>query len=233
MRPAAAAGNYAIGNNLANGLINFDIEQRGNDAFIIARPNAAAFDPITLPNFGTDSWYQSADIYTNYAAIKRSDLNRGITGIGGFIQGYFGRDKYGGHNDHTLFGADFDVDERVETKRRGIQAGVDYNFGSAVVGLTAGWQKAENERRFSLAGFEATGWNVGLYGNFGSDLGFYAASSSSMTRSMPMLTMTACSMASTTSTSRTSVSRVRPVTGLPLATAASTSEAVLLGELED
>jgi hypothetical protein len=121
----------------------------------------------------TDLWYQSADIYTNYAAMKRSDLNRGITGIGVWGQAYLSRDKYGDQGSQTLFGVSSSVDQRIKTDRRGIQGGVDYNFGSAVVGVTAGWEKAELERKFSRTGFDANGWNVGLYGIAGSDVGFY------------------------------------------------------------
>ena len=85
------------------------------------------------------------------------------------------RDKYGDEDQvQTLFGADFDRQPSgLRPTRQGIQVGVDYNFGGAVAGVTAGWQKAEADRQFSGFGLDAKGWNIGLYGIIGSDLGFY------------------------------------------------------------
>ena len=72
----------------------------------------------------------------------------------------------------TIEGVDFDVDNELETKRYGIQAGVDYGFGSGRVGLTGGygWAKADGD---SDADLKAKGWNIGLYGQFGGMLGFH------------------------------------------------------------
>ena len=74
--------------------------------------------------------------------------------------------------DVTIEGVDFDVDNELETKRYGIQLGVDYGFGGGRVGLTAGygWAKADGDAGADL---KANGWNIGVYGQFGGLTGFH------------------------------------------------------------
>jgi len=150
---------YVLGSqSTGNPLISFGLEKRGQDYYLVAAPSDGALDAEGLPDLASDLWFQSADAYTDYAAAKRSDLNSGNVGFGVWAQAYLGRDN---------------EQRRVETNRRGFQGGADYNFGQAVVGVTAGWQKAGFERQATRTGFGAKGWNAGLYGIFGRDLGIY------------------------------------------------------------
>ena len=76
-----------------------------------------------LGEMAPNLWYQSADIYSNYAALRRTDLgvertsNLGVCG-----QLYLSRDRVEG-DAYTVFGTDFDVG-RLSTKRRGAQQGI-------------------------------------------------------------------------------------------------------------
>ena len=73
----STANAFTLGSTIGTSLIDFSLQRIGQDYFLFAPPNANAFNPLALVNIGTDMWYQSADIYDNYAALKRSDLTAG------------------------------------------------------------------------------------------------------------------------------------------------------------
>jgi len=155
------------------GLIDLNLTRVGQDFFLSSVPDIAAVEPVVLGDAATNMWYQSADIYSNYAALRRTDLGVARTSNLGFWgQGYYSRDK-DDNQDVTVFGTDFTVG-RVETKRWGLQGGVDYLLGtSAVIGLTGGYEHATPDISGSPTGFKLKGWNVGGYGMFGGSSGFY------------------------------------------------------------
>jgi len=169
----STANAFVLGSTTGSTLIDLSLEQQGADYFLFALPNANAFDPLAIVNVGTDMWYQSADIYDNYAALKRSDLMPGAQPFGVWGQIYYDRDRYGDSDTQTLFGGDFTINQRLRTSRRGIQAGADYNFGGGVIGITGGWQKVKSDLSGSPAEVRGTGWNVGGYAMFGSATGLY------------------------------------------------------------
>jgi outer membrane autotransporter protein len=169
----STASAFTLGSTIGTSLIDFSLQQIGQDYFLFAAPNANAFDPLALINVGTDMWYQSADIYSNYSALKRSDLTAGARPLGLWGQVYLSRDRYGDSDTQTVFGTDVTINERLRTDRRGVQGGADYNFGGGVVGITGGWQRAKADLGGSVAEVKGTGWNVGGYGIFGSATGFY------------------------------------------------------------
>ena len=165
----STAGAFVLGTpNI--GLIDLNLAQVGQDYFLTATPDLAAIEPVVIGDLAQNLWYQSADIYRNYAALRRSDL--GGSGFGAWGQAYWGNDKTHSDQDVTVFGTDFVVD-RVKTKRMGIQAGVDYLFGYFVVGVTGGYERADADIRNSASDFEAKGYNVGGYAMFGGSSGFY------------------------------------------------------------
>ena len=111
--------------------------------FLIATPNIAAIEPVVIGDLAQNLWYQSADIYSNYAALRLSDLGGSRTnGLGVWGQIYYSEDRAGRQN-LSVFGNDFNVN-CYRTKRRGAQAGVDYLLGgNAVIGITGGYERAE------------------------------------------------------------------------------------------
>jgi hypothetical protein len=151
-------------------LVDYSLAQVGSDYFLVSAPNAAAFDPVAITSLVPSLWYQSAD-----EVFAQTDQPAATVGTSFWGQVYYGRDKFGDRNDNVVIGGtSFDVNNRVETKRMGIQAGVDYGFPGARVGLTGGYgqAKANNDLSNDL---KANGWNVGLYGQFGGLTGFHGA----------------------------------------------------------
>jgi hypothetical protein len=155
------------------GLIDLNLTQVGTDYFLNSVPDIAAIEPVVIADMSTNLWYQSADIYSNYAALRRTDLGvERTSNLGVWGQVYYGQDK-DDDQDVTAFGVPFTVG-RVETKRYGVQAGVDYLMApSAVVGVTGGYERAKADLHHSPSDFKATGWNAGVYGIFGGGAGFY------------------------------------------------------------
>jgi hypothetical protein len=137
------------------GLIDLNLEQIDEDYYLSSVPNIAAIEPVVVGELASNLWYQSADIYSNYAALRRTDLGVDRSSrLGVWGQAYLSRDK-DNRQSVSAFGLGFDVG-RVETKRRGIQAGVDYMVGTnAVIGLTGGYERAEANVRNSASDFEA------------------------------------------------------------------------------
>ncbi|MCA1800225.1 MAG: hypothetical protein LC650_02935, partial [Actinobacteria bacterium] len=150
-------------------LLDVSLVQAGADYFLVAAPTAAAFNPLVVPGFATDLWYQSADEI--FAETVKPATTSGVSFWG---EGYVSRDKYGDRNDSvTIQGVEFEVDNRLKTKRHGLQMGVDYGFdGGGRVGLTGGyaWAKANGNADADL---KAKGWNLGIYGQFGGLTGFH------------------------------------------------------------
>jgi hypothetical protein len=171
---SASASTFTLGSTVGTPLIDLSLRRIGQDFFLVALPNATALDPLSLINIGQDMWQQSADIYDNYAALKRSDLKAGAKPLGIWGQAYMSRDRIGSRNDsQSVFGNDTVVNQHARTERRGIQVGVDHNFGPGVLGVTAGWQKAEAEVREAITDVDGKGYNVGAYAILGSATGLY------------------------------------------------------------
>jgi len=152
--------------NNSNPLIDYDLEQRGADYFLTAEPTAAAFEPLSLAAAATDMWHQSAD-----EVISQIRLPHSPDGVAVWGQIYASRDRFGDRNDtQTINGIDYDVNTRTKNRRMGAQAGVDFGFGGGRVGLTGGYAK---NKVSSAADLRIKGWNLGLYGQFGGDVGFH------------------------------------------------------------
>jgi len=169
----AASTAFTLNNTVVSPLIDLTLAQVGQDFFLTAVPNISAIEPEVIGDMAPNLWYQSADIYSNYAALRRTDLGVNRTSnIGFWGEAYYSRDK-GDDQDVSAFGLDFTVG-RVTTKRFGFQAGVDYLIGNSfVLGVTGGWEDAKADVRNSASEFKATGWNAGGYGIFGGASGFY------------------------------------------------------------
>ena len=71
----------------------------------------------------------------------------------------------------TVNGVQYDADNNIEIDRLGVQAGVGYGFGLARIGLTGGYEQAQGE---GDGEFDAKGFNIGLYGQYGGLTGFHA-----------------------------------------------------------
>jgi hypothetical protein len=149
-------------------LLAVDLVRIGQDFFLTAAPTEATFNPLVVPGFATDIWYQSANEV--FAETVKPATTSGLSFWGDV---YISREKYGDDDDSVVIdGVAFDVDNELKTKRHGIQGGVDYGFDAGRVGLTGGygWARAEGNAQADL---RAKGWNLGIYGQFGGLTGFH------------------------------------------------------------
>jgi outer membrane autotransporter protein len=173
---SAPEGSFVIVDNSANSLASFGLKQSGGTFYLYAVPSAIALQPLAVANVTQDMWYQSADIYSRYAASRlgASTGNR-TNGLGLWGQIYASSDRYGDRNSQNVFGGTADVDNRVRTNRQGIQAGADFvpGQGQFLVGVTGGYQKAKADPRSSSGGIRSDGYNLGAYARFGGEAGLY------------------------------------------------------------
>jgi len=167
----SGANSFVLGANPGNGLFDFRLEQRGADFFLVTDPTALAFAPLAVGNLAQDMWYQGTDAYLSYAALKRGDEADRNSPVGLWTQLYANRDRYGDNETATINGDDFEFDNRLKTNRRGAQVGVDFGVSSFTLGVTGGYQHAEADG--DVTGFDAEGYNLGVYGLFGGPSGLY------------------------------------------------------------
>lgn len=160
---AFVTGNIA---GTLNPLLTYGIVQDGNDYFVGAAPNAGAFEPLAVSNLAADFWYQSG-----YEVMAQTRIPVVTEGFGVWGQIYGSIEKSGETDAQVINGETYDADNKLDTDRYGIQAGVDFGFAGARVGLTGGWGRAESKT--GGANYKIDGWNIGLYGQVGGELGFH------------------------------------------------------------
>ena len=173
----STAGAFVLGSNAANPLIDMTLTRTGEDFFLTSAPNLVAFQPLQVGLVVPDMWYQSADAYTNYAALRRGDIaDDGASGFSIWIQGYANRDRYGHEDVETVFGNSVLVDNRIHAGRHGLQAGVDYAPSGTLFafGVTGGYEHAHANHRSLDGEVRAHAFDVGLYAQYGAPVGFYA-----------------------------------------------------------
>ena len=159
---------FTIGNEFGgNPLINYGVEQIGNDYFLTTLLDPeTAFIPLAATGLIRDIWYQSADEVRAHTLAPRWN-----DGVSFFAHIYGSKDKSGQSDSQLYNDVQYDADNNIETDRWGIQGGVAYGFGPARVGVTGGYENADAE---GDGNFEASGWNIGLYGVYGGMTGFHA-----------------------------------------------------------
>ena len=151
-------------------LVDIDLVQSGSNFFLVAAPNAAAFDPLAISGMLPGLWYQSADEVI--AETRKPATTQGFSFWGDV---YYSQDEFGEDGSVTIEGTDFGFDHELETKRHGIQLGADMGWNGGRFGVTGGYgrAKSDNDSDLSDIGFDAKGWNIGLYGQFGGITGFH------------------------------------------------------------
>ncbi len=158
------------------GFINYALDQRGSDTFLISTPDEAIFDLATLAQFGSQSWYQSGDAHLSCAAARRNDFGlAGRSALSVCGQAYYADDR-SGEDDRTatVFGTVLDFSDRLDTKRWGVQLDLGYRPTEALeFGLTGGYEHAEADLSAG-SDLEAEGYNIGAYAEYGMATGLYA-----------------------------------------------------------
>lgn len=171
-----STGTFTLQGPQRSGFVDFSLRQAAGDTLLVATPNELAIEPLSLGGVGHEFWYQSADAWSENAALRRHDLGTdGAKGVSVWAQGYGSSDKRGDRSRSVdVFGTARDVNLRRETDRQGAQVGVDFRPGAAnfAVGVTGGYQHAEIDfasgTRSDLAGY-----NIGAYALYGGAQGLY------------------------------------------------------------
>ena len=165
----------ALGNQAATRLIDYQLEQADGSLFLLALPNATAFQPMVVGRLGRDFWYQSADLHSSYVASHRNDTKaprRKRVNVWG--EAYTSRNVDGDRSSQTAFGSEVETDNRLSTTRTGIQAGIVIPLRNSIVaGLTGGYGRANADFRHLDGEIVAKGWNVGAYVGLGRETGPY------------------------------------------------------------
>jgi hypothetical protein len=172
---SVAAGQFVLGGVTNAGVINYSLETRGSDVFLVSSPDEIVFDQLFATRIGNDIWYQSAEAYQAYAMSRRIDYgNERKSPLGIWAQLYGSRDRFGDRTRSvSAFGTTLNVNNRMETRRRGAQAGVDFGASNFLVGVTAGYEHAGSDSFYGTV-LDAEGYNYGAYAQFGAQQGFYA-----------------------------------------------------------
>lgn len=167
--------NFVLGGTTNQGFINYGLETRGGDVFLVSRPDEAVFDQLFVGRVANDIWYQSAEAYQAYAMSRRIDYGnprKGPVGIWGQLYG--STERFGNRNRSvSLFSTNLTTSNRFETDRKGAQAGLDFGVQNFVIGVTAGYEHAKGDSDFGT-NIDAEGYNYGAYAQFGAQQGPYA-----------------------------------------------------------
>lgn len=174
---ATATGTpFTLAGPVRSGFVDYALVQRASDTFLVALPNDFALQPVLLTGMGLDFWYQSADAWSESAALRRNNLGSdGVRPISFWAQGYGSNEKRDGTRDFEVFGSSRELDTSFETDRRGAQGGVDFALrsGEMAFGLTGGYQRANSDLNLGTA-VDLEGHNLGAYMLYGGQAGPYA-----------------------------------------------------------
>ncbi len=82
---------FSLGGQTNFGLINLGLNQAGGNTFLVAMPTIAAIEPVVVGDLAQNVWYQSADIYSNYSALRRGALGANRRAAGSLGPGLWQR----------------------------------------------------------------------------------------------------------------------------------------------
>ena len=169
------AGQFVLSGTTSFGLINYGLQVRGGDAFVVSTPDARVFDTVFVGRQMRDLWYSSADAYNAYATARRVSFGQERSHPLGIWAQLYGERQTTGERTRTAtaFGTSFTAADRIRTDYRGAQVGLDFGSANFVVGVTGGYERARGTSdAASLISTE--GYNYGAYVQFGMTTGLYA-----------------------------------------------------------
>lgn len=169
-----STGTFSLQGPARSGFVDFSLRQAAGDTLLVATANDLAIEPLVLGGIGQEFWYQSADAWSENAALRRLDLaSDDAKSVSVWAQGYGSSDKRGDRSRATeVFGTSRDVSLRRDNDRQGAQVGVDFRAGPFAVGATGGYQHVETGFASGTAS-DAAGYNIGAYALYGGSQGLY------------------------------------------------------------
>ena len=168
-------GQFVLSGPTNFGLINYAIQVRSGDAFIVSTVDSRIYDTVFVGRQARDLWYSSADAYNSYATARRVSFGQERSHpLGIWAQLYGERQTTGDlSRNTTVFGSALTVNDEIRTDFRGAQGGLDFGSANFVVGITGGYERARSTTVNGTA-ISTEGHNYGAYAQFGMTTGFYA-----------------------------------------------------------
>ena len=169
------AGQFVLAGTTSLGLINYGVQVRGGDAYLVSTADARIYDTVFIGRQMRDLWYSSADAYSSYATARRVSFGQERSHPLGIWAQLYGERQTSGENSRTAtaFGSTFNVNDRIRTEIRGAQGGLDFGSSNFVVGITGGYERAQGYSA-NAASIRTEGYNYGAYAQFGMTSGLYA-----------------------------------------------------------
>ena len=179
------AGTSASAFTLAGGLIstpfvtvNLIFDAPNNNFLLVGSPQAPVFETLEQAEMVTNFWYDSADAITAQLEAARDGTvpvgtvqTNNLVGdgrFGGWVQGVAGntdREAVNGFGNAVF-------DTSYQQDYLGVQAGLDYQAGGTIIGVSFGYGKSDAEFDVTFNRVEMTGYNLGAYVAFQSG-GFF------------------------------------------------------------
>jgi hypothetical protein len=184
----ATAGTSATAFTLAGGItnnpfiaLNLLFDAPNNNFLLVGNPQQPVFETIEQGEMVTNFWYDSADAITAQLEAARDGLapagtvqTNNLTGdgrFGGWVQGVAGNTDREATN---AFGNSV-FDTSYQQDYLGVQAGLDYQSGGTILGVSFGYGKSDAEFDVTFNRVEMTGYNLGAYAAFQSGGFFFNA----------------------------------------------------------
>jgi len=186
----AAAGTSATAFTLAGGAqnvpyirLNLLFDGPNNNFLLQALPDQPVFETVEQAEMLTNFWYNSADAITAQLEAARDGLEPAgtvhanhLTGSGrfnGWVQVVGGNVDREASQSFVGGGATTVFDTSYEQDYIGVQAGLDYQAGGTILGLSFGYGKSEAEFDASFNNVEMDGYNLAAYAAFHAESGFF------------------------------------------------------------
>jgi outer membrane autotransporter protein len=176
----AAAGTSATAFTLAGGTQNFPYirlnllyDAPNNNFLIQALPDQAVFETVEQAEMVTNFWYQGTDAVSAQLEAARDGLaplgtvrTNNLAGdgrFGGWVQVLGGNINREAAQSFTNGGTTTVFDTSYEQDFKGVQAGLDWQSGGTIFGVTFGYGKSDADFDVTANSVSMDGYNVGAY----------------------------------------------------------------------
>jgi outer membrane autotransporter protein len=188
----ATAGTNANAFTLAGGTQNYPFvrlnllfDAPNNNFLLQGLPDQPVFETLEQAGMLTDFWYETTDAISAQLEAARDGLvpvgtvqANNLAGdgrFGGWVQVLGGNIDREAAQTFSNTGATTVFDTSYEQDYRGVQAGLDWQSGGTIVGVSFGYLKSDADFEVTGNSVEMEGYNVGAYAAFRSRGFFFNA----------------------------------------------------------
>ena len=170
---------FALGSSSTNNpyvRLNLLFDAPNNNFLLVGLPDQPVFETAMTGELVTNFWYNSADAISAQLEAARDGLapNAGSSAgnlsgsgrFGGWVQVLAGNTERDATQSFTGGGGTTVFDTSYEQDYQGVQGGIDYQSGGAIIGLSFGAGKSEADFVSSLNGLDIDGMNLAAYAAF-------------------------------------------------------------------